>query len=340
MKHAISCCLLGLGLTAATSVVQADTTLRLGHLWPAQSAVNQGLIEAWAKQVKEDSDGALQVEIYPSQTLSKANSAYEGVVNGVADITITLQGYTAGRFPLSEIVQLPGVSASAPQGACILQSLYDDGDLGDEYADSHPLFFFTTGPAPLHTRETEVRSPEDLEGLRIRTPSEVSSDMLESMGADPVGMPAPDIYTSMQRGVIDGLSLPWEAMKVFQVNELANYHLDIPYYTGALMAVMNRDTYEALSPEARKAIDANSGMRWAEKAGKVFYELDTQGKEQAREQGDTIHSVEDPLNDPQWSGPLKRGTEHYLERLKERGIDNAPAIYEKALSLRDGKCAL
>nr|CDQ34101.1 Extracytoplasmic solute receptor protein YiaO [Virgibacillus halodenitrificans] len=340
MKHALSCCLLGLGLTAAASGGYADTTLRLGHLWPAQSAVNQDLIEAWAKQVKEDSDGALEVEIYPSQTLSKANSAYDGVVNGVADITVTLQGYTAGRFPLSEIVQLPGVSASAPQGACILQSLYDDGELGDEYADSHPLFLFTTGPAPLHTRDTEVQTPEDLEGLRIRTPSEVSSDMLESMGADPVGMPAPDIYTSMQRGVIDGLSLPWEAMKVFQVNELANYHLDIPYYTGALMAVMNRDAYEALSPAARKAIDANSGMRWAEKAGEVFYGLDTQGKEQAREQGDTIHSVEDPLNDPQWSGPLKRGTERYLERLEERGIDNAPAVYEKALSLRDGKCAL
>jgi len=340
MKHAISCCLLGLGLTASASGIQADTTLRLGHLWPAQSAVNQDLIKAWANQVEEDSEDTLKVEIYPSQTLSKASSAYEGVVNGVADITVTLQGYTAGRFPLSEIVQLPGVSASAPQGACILQSLYDAGALGDEYADSHPLFFFTTGPAPLHTRETEVQSPEDLEGLRIRTPSEVSSDMLESMGADPVGMPAPDIYTSMQRGVIDGLSLPWEAMKVFQVNELANYHLDIPYYTGALMAVMNRDAYEALSPEAREAIDANSGMRWAEKAGEVFYALDTQGKEQAREQGDTIHSVEDPLNDPQWSGPLKRGTERYLERLKERGIDNARAVYEKALSLRDGKCAL
>lgn len=339
MKHAISYCLLGLGLTAATGV-HADTTLRLGHLWPAQSAVNQDLIKAWADQVTQDANGALEVEIYPSQTLSKASSAYEGVVNGVADITVTLQGYTAGRFPLTEIVQLPGVSASAPQGACILQSLYDEGALGDEYADSHLLFLFTTGPAPLHTRDTEVQTPADLEGLRIRTPSEVSSDMLESMGADPVGMPAPDIYTSLQRGVIDGLSLPWEAMKVFQVNELASYHLDIPYYTGALMATMNRDAYEALSPEAREAIDANTGMGWAEKAGEVFYRLDSEGKAQAREQGDTIHHVEDPLNDPQWSGPLKRGTERYLERLEERGIDNARAVYEQALSLRDGKCAL
>ena len=82
MKHAISYCLLGLGLTAATGV-HADTTLRLGHLWPAQSAVNQDLIKAWADQVTQDANGALEVEIYPSQTLSKASSAYEGVVNGV-----------------------------------------------------------------------------------------------------------------------------------------------------------------------------------------------------------------------------------------------------------------
>ncbi|WP_136068572.1 TRAP transporter substrate-binding protein [Modicisalibacter radicis] len=337
MKHAISSCLLGLGLTVATGV-HADTTLRLGHLWPAQSAVNQDLIEAWAEQVEKDASGELEVEIYPSQTLSKASSAYEGVVNGVADITVTLQGYTAGRFPLTEIVQLPGVSASAPQGACILQSLYDEGALGDEYADSHLLFLFTTGPAPLHTRDTEVQTPADLEGLRMRTPSEVSSDMLESMGADPVGMPAPDIYTALQRGVIDGLSLPWEAMKVFQVNELASYHLDIPYYTGALMATMNRDTYEALPPRARQAIDANSGMRWAKTAGEVFYRLDAEGKQQAREQGDTIHSVEDPLNDPQWSGPLKRGTERYLERLEERGLADAEKVYQAALELRNTTC--
>ncbi|QTP56598.1 hypothetical protein HNO51_19060 [Billgrantia sulfidoxydans] len=52
-------------------------------------------------------------------------------------------------------------------------------------------------------------------------------------------------------------------------------------------------------------------------------------------QGDTIHVVEDPLNDPEWSGPLEEGTENYLKRLEERGLDNAREIYQRALELRD-----
>ncbi|TDX27650.1 TRAP-type C4-dicarboxylate transport system substrate-binding protein [Modicisalibacter xianhensis] len=335
MKHAISRLLIATSALGLCATVNAETTLRMAHLWPAGSAVNQDIYQAWAKQVEEESNGQLHVEIYPSQTLSKADQAYEAAANGIADISVTLQGYTAGRFPLTEIVQLPGVVNSAPQGACILQSLYDQGDIAGEYEDTHVLFLFTTGPAYLHTRDTEIKSPEDLEGLRIRRPSEVAGEMLDSMGAQPLGMPAPDIYTALQRGVMDGLSFPWEAMKVFRINELTNYHLQVPYYAGAIVATMSQAAYDRLSPEMQAVIDDNSGMAWSLKAGQVFDKLDKAGREEAVAQGDTIHIVEDPLDDPDWSAPLKQGTENYLKRLEERGLDDAHAIYEKALALRD-----
>lgn len=334
MKHAISRLLLvtsALGLCASAG---AETTLRMAHLWPAGSAVNQDIYQAWAKQVEKESGGQLNVEIYPSQTLASADQAYDAAVNGIADIAVTLQGYTAGRFPLSEIVQLPGIVNSASQGACILQTLYEQGDIAGEYEDTHVLFLFTTGPAYLHTRDTEIKTPADLEGLRIRRPSEVAGEMLASMGAQPVGMPAPDIYTALQRGVMDGLSFPWEAMKVFRINELTNYHLQVPYYAGAIVATMSQDAYERLSPEMQAVIDNNSGMQWALKAGQVFDRLDKAGREEAVAQGDTIHVVDDPLSNPDWAAPLKQGTENYLERLEERGLDNAHAIYENALALR------
>ncbi|MHB0775215.1 TRAP transporter substrate-binding protein [Halomonas sp. WWR20] len=340
MRHAISRCLLAVAVAGLCGTANAATTLRVSHPWPAQSAINQDIIEAWASRVEEASNGELQVQVFPSQTLSKADKAYQGAVNGISDIAVTLQGYTAGRFPLSEIVQLPGVSSSAPQGACILQSLYDQGYLAQEYADSHVLFLFTTGPASLHTRDTEIRTPADLKGLRMRTPSEVSSKMMDSMGAQPISMPAPDIYASLQRGVMDGLSFPWEAMKVFQINELVNYHLDIPYYTGAILATMNSQPYERLSPKMQQVIDEHSGMPWARNASQVFQRMDAEGKQQAIDQGDTLHAVSDPLNDPQWSGPLEEGTRHYLQSLQERGIDNAQEVYQAALELRDAACKI
>lgn len=336
MKNVISYGLLT-ALTVGVPLSAQAETLRLSHLWPGASAVHQQIFEVWAESVEEASEGELEVQIFPSGTLSKADHAYQGAVDGISDIAATLQGYTSGRFPLSEIVQLPGVSNSAPQGACILQSLYDEGYIKSEYEDVKVLFLFTTGPAYLHTRDSDIQSPEDLRGLRIRRPSDVAGEMLSSLGAEPIGMPAPDIYTSLQRGVMDGLSFPWEAMRVFRINELVNYHLEVPYYSGAVMAVMNRDSYEGLAPELQGVIDEHSGMDWADIAGDVYHQLDRVGREEAIEQGDTIHKVEDPMNDPAWSEPLEAGTERYLVRLEDRGLDNAREVYNRALALQ-GSC--
>lgn len=322
------------------STVQAadSTTLRIAHFWPAGSEINKDLVEAWAKTVEEESNGTLRVQNFPSQTLSSADDTYNATTQGIADIGLTVQGYTAGRFPLTQIVELPGVSTSATQGACILQSLYDDGYLGDEYKDSHVLFLFTTGPGYIHTQKTEVQKPSDLQGLRIRRPTAVVGDMLENLGAQPVGMPAPDIYTSMQRGVIDGVSLPWEGMKTFRLNELARQHTQVPFYSMAFVATMNKQTYERLTPEQQAVIDANAGMKWAEKAGAVFDRIDQAGRQEAVEAGDTIRVIDNPLENSDWQKPLQQGIDHYLSELESRGLDQARDVYQAALDAQPG-CA-
>ncbi|WP_280563691.1 TRAP transporter substrate-binding protein [Chromohalobacter sp. 48-RD10] len=335
MKRTLTC-MLTLSLTAAAvSTAHAETTLRMSHFWPGASSINKNAFEAWAEAVEEDSNGSLTIENYPSQTLSQADETYDAVVNGIADIGITAQGYTNGRFPLSQIVELPGVAnESAEQGACVLQMLYDDGQIADEYDDTHVLFMFTTGPGYIHTRDTDVQKPSDLEGLRIRRPTAVAGNILKNMGAEPTGMPAPEIYTSMQRGVLDGVSLPWEGMKTFRLNELTEYHTQVPFYTLIFVATMSQDKYDSLSPEQQKAIDENSGMKWAKKAGKVFAADDKAGKRQAEEAGHTIRVIDNPLEDSAWEKPLKAGIDKYLGDLESRGLDQARDVYYAALEAR------
>ncbi|ALM53837.1 TRAP transporter substrate-binding protein [Halomonas huangheensis] len=339
MKTQFTSCLLAAAIAglAATSA-EAATTLRMAHFWPGASGINTEIFEEWARAVEEDSGGELRVQMFPSGTLAKADDIYDATVNGIADIGVTAQGYTAGRFPLSQIVELPGVADDARQGACVLQTLYDDGQLNSEYDDTHVLFMFTTGPGYIHTVDTDVQTPADLEGLRIRRPTAVAGDILENMGASPVGMPAPDIYTSMQRGVIDGLSFPWEGMKGFRINELVEYHTQVPFYSLIFVATMNQRIWESLSPEQQAAIDANSGMRWAGQSGEVFHSIDQQGRQEAEDAGHTIRVVDDPLNDPEWSAPLQQGIDEYLAGLEERGLDQARDVYNAALAARDS-CA-
>jgi TRAP-type C4-dicarboxylate transport system substrate-binding protein len=338
MKKILTSCLIAASLAVASQQAAAVTTLRLAHFWPSSSAYHTQIFEAWGKSVEEASGGELKVNVYPSQTLVKAAKSYEGAINGIADVSAVIQGYSAGRFPLSEIAQLPGLTSSAEQGSCIIQRLYDEGKVSSEYDDTHTLFMFSTGPAYLHTRDKEVQVPSDLAGLRMRRPNEVAGEMLTQMGATPGGIPAPEIYQALERGVVDGLSFPFEAMKGFRINELTQYHLRVPYTSSIFVLSMNKRTYDSLSPKQKAAIDQNSGMEWAMRTAHVFGELDKAGLEQAESLGHVVHSVADPLNDEKWGAPLKKGTEHFLKRVEERGKSEARAVYQRALDLR-AECA-
>ncbi|SEG69662.1 TRAP transporter substrate-binding protein [Marinobacterium lutimaris] len=338
MKKIISTSLLTAAVVLGAQTASASTTLRFSHMFPSASAYQTELFEAWAKSVEEDSNGELNINIYPSQTLVKAATAYEGTINGISDITVVIQGYNAGRFILSEITQLPGITSSAQQGSCILQTLYDEDKISGEYEDTKTLFLFSTGPAYLHTRDREIKEPADLAGLRMRRPNEVAGTLLTQMGATPVATPAPEIYQGLERGVFDGLSFPFEGMKGFRINELTNYHLQIPYTSSIFVVSMNQSSYDKLSPQQKAAIDKNSGMKWAMKAGDVFAELDKEGLEEAQNLGHVVQSIENPLEDAKWSQPLKQGTETYLERAEQRGKPQAREVYERALALRS-ECA-
>lgn len=303
--------------------------LRFSHFYPSTSDVNEQIFEPWAKKIETDSNGRLKIEIYPSATLSKADTTYESAVKGTIDIGSQVQGYTSGRFPLTQIAELPGLSNSSTQTGCMLQTLYENGSIASEYEDSHLLFMFATGPGTLHSTNKLIKTPEDMRGMRIRRPSAVAGDIIESMGASPVGLPANDIYTSLQRGVVDGLSFPWEAITTFKLDELTKYHTNMPFYSSALMVTMNKDKYESLPDDLKQVIDDNSGMVLTKKVGAMWDKTDLIGLQAARDRGDEVVDIPDPLNDPDWKGALEKGTKKYLDDVNALGLD-ADGVYEKA----------
>ncbi|PMR67447.1 TRAP transporter substrate-binding protein [Halomonas heilongjiangensis] len=315
----------------ATPALAETTTLRIAHVWPGGSLIDRELFQAWAESVEAASEGRLEVEVYPSQTLAKSDKAYESTVSGIADIGASAQGYNAGRFPLTQVVELPGVSASSRQGSCILQSLYDQGHFAAEYSDTRPLFMFTTGPGYLHTREHLIETPQDLEGLRLRRPTPVVGDMFTRLGAQAVGMPAPEVFTAMQRGVVDGLSFNWEGMKTFRLNELAGYHTEVPLYDLSLFATMSRRSYDGLPEDLQRVIDDHSGLAWSLRAAEVYDELIRQGREDAEAAGHEFLVIEDALDHPDWGPVLQQTIDGYLEETGSK----AGEIYEAALQLQE-----
>lgn len=316
--------------TASTSASADDVTiLRFSHFMTAGDNINTEALEPWAKQIEADSNGRIKVEIYPSATLSKPGATYDATAKGIVDIGMQAQGYTAGRFPLTQIVELPGITNTAQQQSCILHKLYDEGVIASEYADTHLLALVGTGQGALHTVDKPIRTPADMKGLRIRQPSAVASHIIEATGAAPVGMPASDTYTALQRGVIDGLSFTWQPIQAFRLDELINTHTNIPFYNSTFVISMNKDKYEGLPEDLKKVIDDNSGAAMATLIAKVFDESNTKAMNAAKEKGDLMIDIPDPLNNPDWKGPLLEGSQQYLNEVKASGLD-ADSVYEKA----------
>ncbi|MBN0989133.1 TRAP transporter substrate-binding protein [Amphritea pacifica] len=326
-----------MALTAAliiqAPVQAAEYTLRLAHFFPPVAGQHKLIAQAWADKVKADSNGRIEVEVYPSSTLAKPPAQYDAVKNRIADVTMTIQGYTANRFPLTQVVELPGIAKDAANGSCIIQGLYDEGLIASEYKETHPLFFFTHGPGHIHTTEKLIQKPSDFEGLRIRRPTAVVAKLLEGLGAQPVGMPAPQAYQSVQRGVIDGVSLPWEGQLVFRINELTPNHTEVGgLYTLSFLMTMNKDVYNSMPADLQKVLDDNSGAEWAQRAARVFDDLDVKGRAQAVENGDKIYTVEGGISNPDWKPVIDGAIEEYLSELEAKGLP-ARKVYARANEL-------
>lgn len=326
---------IGIAFAMQTPVQAADFTLRFAHFFPAVAGVHKDIVQTWADKVEKESDGRIKVDIYPASTLAKPPALYDSVVNRISDIALTVQGYTANRFPLTQIVELPGVAKNAVNGSCIIQNLYDEGLIAKEYKKTRPLFLFTHGPGHIHTADKLVKTPEDLQGLRIRRPTAVVANLLEGLDAQPVGMPAPSSYQSLQRGVIDGVTLPWEGQLSFRLNELATKHTEVGgLYTLSFVVTINKDIYKKMPKDLQSVIDNNSGSEWAEVAGKVFDDLDVKGRKQAEEQGHEFYTVEKGASNELWKPILDSATEEYLASLEKKRLP-ANEVYKRALELSE-----
>jgi len=196
--------------------------------------------------------------------------------------------------------------------------LCDSGALEAEYGETHVLFVHTHGPGHLHSTGRAVTTLADLKGLKIRRPTAVIGKLLEELGAEPVGMPAPRIYEAMQRGTIDGCMLLWEAVKGFRAYEVSDHHTEFGFYALAFVMTMNKARYEALPADLRQVIDDNSGIKRAIRAGQGYDQGDMVGLEATRGTGDFHQIAGSEL--AEWEAAAARTTAAYLKKLDDQGL--------------------
>jgi len=227
-------------------------TLTLGHPFPAEHPIHVGALVPYAEAVNEATSGAVTIEFQPGGALAAPPATFENTVAGGQDMGWALQGYHPGVFPVTELVELPFQFSSAMQATQTLWDLYDEfPELQEEYSDVQLLGLWTHDIGDIWTKDTPVQTVEDMQGLTMRFPTGTMGDVMEEMGASSVGLPAPEIFDSLNTGVIDGLSIAVSGLASFQLYPELAYGTKCDCYVAAQYLVVNSDSWNGLTPDAQ-----------------------------------------------------------------------------------------
>jgi TRAP-type C4-dicarboxylate transport system substrate-binding protein len=289
--------LFALALAAASLASGAqEVTLKVHHFWPPQAMPPTKILQPFCDKIAADSNNRLKCQVFPAMQLGGTPpQLIDQARDGVVDIAFTLPGYTAGRFPIMEVFELPFMNHNAGSGSRAAWDFYTKYGT-KEFPGIKPLMFAIHDEGYVHTRDRQVKTLADFKGLKMRAPTRQTNKLLASLGATPVGMPLPAVADSVSKGTIDGFMLPWEVIPSVKLHEMVKYHTETDearpgLYSATFILAMNQAKYDGLPADLKAVIDKNSGAVLSASAGKTWEESKAAGRKPATDRGNTFYTV-------------------------------------------------
>ncbi|MGQ3003007.1 MAG: TRAP transporter substrate-binding protein [Hydrogenophaga sp.] len=320
---------------AATSLVlagalqpvlaQSTVTLKVHHYLPPYSLAQKQLIEPWCERISAQSAGRLKCQIFPAMQMGGTPpQLFDQAKDGVADVVWTLPGYQAGRFPLTEVFELPFITSNAERSSRALWR-YVAQHSSAEFAGVRPLVLHVNDGFLVHTTGRQIKALEDFRGLKLRAATRLNAKLITALGAAPISMPMPPVPEALSKKVIDGAILPWEVIPALKLQDIVKFHTDIdaslPRLSNTVFAmVMNNARYDSLPADLKKVIDANSGEEASALAGKAFDAASVPARKTAEDRNNVFHTV--PVEEARrWMAVAQPITDEWVKEVTARGQD-------------------
>lgn len=315
----------------------APIKLLFGHIDPPEASFSPACTE-WAEELGKRSNGRVQVEMSWASALGMMDEYYDLTVRGICDIGWAFFGFVApGRFPMAEIIGLPWDLPPAPDSAKILHVLRQKGYFDKEMADTEIMFLTCGNSDYLFTVDKPITTLEEVKGLKLLGQTAPHTDRTKALGAVPVNLPFPEIYMSLDKRVIDGMTISWGPVLMTKTTELVKYVTYPGWGTVVNAVVMNKDTWNKLPADIQAIIDDMSfeyGVKaaggydaYCTEAERIF---DENGGQRVRWTPEALDEI-DALFVPIWEKwiaereakglPARQALDDFYAEMKKLGIE-------------------
>ena len=251
-------------------------TLKLSHFVPPQHAFHKWIVK-WTERVTKESGGRLKFQIYPSgQLVGPPNRQFDAARNGIVDIAWCLHGVTPGRYPMTELANLPFTWPSGDLDLALMGKRMTElapKYLAAEHKGLHILWMNMANPIVLWSKYP-IQTIADYKGKKIRYASITNKQLLEAMGANPMLIPPPESQDALAKGIAEGATFPYEAGFAYKLASVVPYAIEPPLASATFATVMNPAKYNSLPADLRAILDKESGVKAAMEFGKNWQDFE------------------------------------------------------------------
>jgi TRAP-type C4-dicarboxylate transport system substrate-binding protein len=322
------------GVVAAPAVLAQQTyEMKLAYFVGDQHAMSKWLIK-WSDELVKQSGGRLTVKRFPGSQMGPVQQHYDYARTGQADVSWFLHGATPGRFPLTELVQLPYLVGSAEIGTKVL----NDPELRAKYLDAEHkgvkvLLLLTHQPGNVHTTRKPIRTVDDMKGLRIRFASPTIREFVAALGGTPVGVAPTEQVEQLQKGTIDGVFIDYGGAGIaFKMGGILKYSTEMYSYVSSFGVGMNPDFWNKLPPDLQ-ALVTKSVTGVEREVGEAWDALDVPGKKAIVDGGAEVIKLS-AEEDARFRKIGAQVDEARVKELEGKGLP-ARAVYDRIKMLAD-----
>jgi TRAP-type C4-dicarboxylate transport system substrate-binding protein len=279
--------------------------------------------------VEKATNGRVKMQMLAKHPVAPQGT-FDGVRDGVMDVSYVTASYTPARHPLPLLAELPGSGGTAEINSVAFSRIHwKHLHKAGEYKGVKLLGVFTHGPGQMFLVKKPVNSVADIAGMKIRSGGGISEASAKALGASPLVKPAPESYEILASGVADGTFFPAESIRSFNLDKVVKHATIFPggFYSSAFGFFMNEEKWNKLSKQDQDAINSVSGEALARLAGQAWDAADKGGMEALRAAGVNIQQAS-----PAFIAEVRTRTEPlantWIQAANAKGLEGAKVLAE------------